>query len=141
MFAYIKGNLTLTELKSAEKDYEDKLFKQFKEEMAAILHEEIKTSELQNKSELFKDLKDFRRDLSIHNVEEAKKLDKSLQKYATTSELISKFLSDFDKTKQKESVGVLKFTAIKEITTGYLEVTLHYLRFMPNFKPRRSLKL
>merc|ERR1711902_395697 len=136
-----RSNLELESLQNAEENYADHIFKKFKEDMASILHDEIKNQNFSKKPELLEDLRDFRRHFSLHDEEENSRVNETLRAYRleswNESELISEFLSDFNLDDHKDSVGTLKFTATKMSSTGHLEVTLNNLKF-DNYKPRRS---
>merc|ERR1712079_834539 len=141
LFDYIKDNLELESLQNAEENYADHIFKKFKEDLASIVHDEIKNQKILRKPELLEDLRDFRRHFSLHDEEENSRVNETLRAYwlesSNESELISEFMSDFNLDDHKDSVGTLKFTATKISSTGHLEVTLNNLKF-DNYKPRRS---
>ena len=100
LFDYIKDNLELESLQNAEENYADHIFKKFKEELASILHDEIKNQKFSKKPEFLEDLKEFRRHFSLHNEEENSRVNETLRAYwlesSDESKLISEFLSDFN---------------------------------------------
>ena len=105
LFDYLKQNSNLKNLKHAEENYEYRILKKLKEDLASIFHDEIKNVIFPKKPEVLEDLKIFRRLFSLHDYEENNRINETLRQCwlqrSDESELISTFLSELDLDKHK----------------------------------------
>ena len=129
LFDYLKQNSNLKNLKHAEENYEYRILKKLKEDLASIFHDEIKNVIFPKKPEVLEDLKIFRRLFSLHDYEENNRINETLRQCwlqrSDESELISTFLSelDLDKHKVQNQLWKLLIKSLNGIK-GRLEVRL-----------------